>query len=228
MFKFSSASWRYQAGLVTQCLKPPPWMFISGISFRVLKHMTLTPSTISSPSPIHPALFSLFLLTNGVYPSSSSFIYHTPIFPFLTSTATIPHSANLTASLLFGSCIPLPGDCGSLEDNRQEAGPWCASIGELHLGSPKTKVEAGTTGWMLIPCSFSSFLFSLFLFIFNTFGALNALQKKLTEKPVFDLSGRPHSPSKLKPTVLQVEANGRRYSSFGKPPQISGTPSLSF
>ena len=59
--------------------------------------MTRPPSTLSSPSPTHPVLFFLFLLTTGVHPSSS---YLMLTFPFPTSSATSPHSAILTSPSL--------------------------------------------------------------------------------------------------------------------------------
>ena len=126
-------------------------MFIPGIPFRLLKCMTLPSSTLSSPSLTHPSLFFLFLLTTGVHFSYSS-LPHIPHahLPLPHLTATSPHSAKQTSSSLsVASSLLPPGDCGSLEDNRQEAGPWCTSIG-LHHGSPKTKVEAGAIGWVLL------------------------------------------------------------------------------
>ena len=61
--------------------------------------MTLPPSTHSSPSPVHPAPFFLYLLT-GIHTFSSSLTHIMPTLTFLTSTATSPHSANLTSSSL--------------------------------------------------------------------------------------------------------------------------------
>ena len=85
----------------TQCLRSPSQIFIPGIPFKLLNHMTLPPYTLQfTITHTSPALFFLFLLTIGFHPSFSSLTYLMPTFPFLTLTATSPHSANLTSLLV--------------------------------------------------------------------------------------------------------------------------------
>ena len=139
-------------------------MFIPSIPIRLLKRMILTPSTLSSPSFTHPALSFLFLLTTGVHPSSSSLTYHMSTFPFLSlpfpSSLQLPqaHMLSVTASL------PPPDACARTIGKKP--GHDELQLG-LQCGSPKTKVEADTTGRIssLAPSlpSSSSFFFLLSL-----------------------------------------------------------------
>ena len=55
---------------------------------------------------------------------------------------------------------------GSIEDNKQEARPCYTQFGSCTIDPSRLNVEADTPGWMLIPCSFSPFLF-LFFFIWS-------------------------------------------------------------
>ena len=111
----------------TQCLNPPPQKFVTGIPFRLIKHDT--PLIHSQFTIIHTDSTFLPLLPHQ-WCSSILFILHIPhahlSHPHFNCTS--PQSVNLTS--LSVSSIPLPpGYCGSLEDNRQVAWPWCALIG---------------------------------------------------------------------------------------------------
>ena len=140
-------------------------MLIPQYSIQVLE-LHDTPSIYSSVHH-HPHIQHFFPLPPHHRWPPLLFIPHIPQarLPFLTSTATNPQLANLTSSSsLPVSSSPLPSSaCGSLQDNWLEAEPWCATIGKSNCRFPKTEVEVDATGWMLIPCSTSSFPFLLLL-----------------------------------------------------------------
>ena len=138
----------------------------TAITDAYLRYLIQAPEAYDTPS-IH----SQFTITHtsSTFPPlpphhwvpSLLFIPHAH-FPFLISTATSSHLANLTSSQLSVSSRPLS---------------WCASIEELHHESPKTKVEADATA--------HPFLFFSIFFSFHYLWSLIRTPKEVDRKARF-------------------------------------------